>query len=354
VVVAAALHQFAAAALLLILLLLLGNLTWRDLIGPRLRLVPIAGLTSLAFWSAFGVATVLSGEGAASYWVSDFDSLMYEFLAFPDVYDIVVRPLLAAAPILTLVVVAMVALGIGQIIGRPSDASPAQRQLTIVLVVLVALVGLSEPPRYETRYVFFLYPLAVALALAAVARAIDGYVDGSRAVVLLTLVALFAFGITEDWNPRHLRRIDDTEVVSGEGLSGRRASHLVRRADIRSLGRWLDGRAAQSGTIVISGIAGLEYYYRGIDYMYVDGQDDRFADWSCRRGTVERWTNLPLLHTPDAVLKNVGGSSRALLVLYEVGCQKLRASLSAGELTQTTRVAWRNANVCVLETTTQR
>jgi hypothetical protein len=343
----AALQQFPAAALLIFLLLLLGRLTSREIVDPRLRWAWIALGASIVFWSAFTAGAELPNEELWPYRPADFLAFLYDLFPYPDVVDVVLRPLAGAVPRLTFVVVALLGLNVYQVVSRP-EAARAQRLLTILLVCLVALVGLSDPPRYETRYSFFLYPLAVVLSLTAVARATERYFTAGSAGAVLTLAALLAFAVTEDWDPRHLRRVDDPAVIAGEGMRRHYAAHLVRRADIRSLGRWLDGRATHADT-VISGIAGLDYYYPDIDYMYVDLGNSRFEDWSCRRGTVERWTNLPMLSTQEAVQDRVVRSPQSFLVLYKAACERLQPSLAAGQPMQVTRVAWRNANVCVLE-----
>ena len=46
----------------------------------------------------------------------------------------------------------------------------AERVILIVLVLLLLAASASHPPRHETRYVYFLYPLAVVVALVTLAR----------------------------------------------------------------------------------------------------------------------------------------------------------------------------------------
>ena len=81
--------------------------------------------------------------------------------------------------------------------------SAVERVALVVLVCMLLAVGLTDPPRHETRYVFYLYPLAIILALAAIARLVAAVRDtpnGAHATTLLIwLVGLVGFTLTEDF-----------------------------------------------------------------------------------------------------------------------------------------------------------
>jgi hypothetical protein len=57
-------------------------------------------------------------------------------------------------------------------------------------------------------------------------------------------------------------------------------------------------------------------YYPRANYSYLDEQDDRYTAYACRLGTVERWTNLPLLYPMAALEPLVQSGRRIFVVLY--------------------------------------
>ena len=54
---------------------------------------------------------------------------------------------------------------------------------------------------------------------------------------------------------------------------------------------WL-AQHARPGDDVIIGIPSIDPYYRA-NFFFLQSDDDRYDDYACREGTVERWTNLP-------------------------------------------------------------
>jgi hypothetical protein len=89
---------------------------------------------------------------------------------------------------------------------------------------------------------------------------------------------------------------------------------------------------------VIIGIQSLEQYYHRADYFYLAAGDVRYDEDACRNGTVERWTNLPLLYKADALAAMVASGQRIFLVLYP---SEVKAELDeARRRNWAQRVAW--------------
>jgi hypothetical protein len=107
------------------------------------------------------------------------------------------------------------------------------------------------------------------------------------------------FALTEDFQPGHLLRIDSAEVNFRRHMSSGRSSHYYNRSNIRATADWLKGHARDATDLVVSGpgVTALDIYYPGLDFVFVDPSDQRLFAWSCSQGTVERWSNLPLVHT---------------------------------------------------------
>src|SRR5262249_29982034 len=151
----------------------------------------------------------------------------------------------------------------------------------------------SNPPRHETRYVFFLYPLAVLIAIDLIARGVSWLLSRRpmlfrHAPLVTCLVATAAFAASEDFQPYHLRHIDDPAIHFRVGMSPGRASHYYPRGDVRGAARWLQEHA-RAEDLVVNSYQSLEFYYPQTDFFYMNWEDRRFRGWSCQGGTIQRW-----------------------------------------------------------------
>jgi hypothetical protein len=340
--VAAAAHQFLVVAAIALLLLLTRLVRWEEFFTPAARSFWLAIALCAIFWLALGVTQVdWHGTGGLPRKLA---TLAYPLFSFPDFIDVVVRPWVRAVPYLAaglLLLLAVASYRAARYDDRPIDA----RVLLITLLVMVLGASASHPPRQETRYLFFLYPIAIVIALATIARAAQ--LLGGRAAATTAITTAFALGgfaLSEDFQPRHLLRIDDRYETFRLGMNGGSQSHLVIRDDYRAIARWLE-QHADTHHVVINGVHGLDHYYSGITYFFVDQHDPNFPGWSCRRGTRERWGNYPLLNSIDALTSAVATSSQAYLVVFGYNIDQIVLALAALH----PRVAMTEGNIVVLE-----
>jgi hypothetical protein len=61
----------------------------------------------------------------------------------------------------------------------------------------------------------------------------------------------------------------------------------------------------------------LGQYYADVDFVFLDEQDPTYAQFACNEGRSERWNNLPLLYTTDALAPYVATGQRIFMVLYD-------------------------------------
>ena len=324
---AAGAHQFIAVAAIGLLLLLTRLITWKELFSHRLAPIHIAVTIFLIFWLAFGVA--ITDWHAAGVSISRGAAMLaYQLVRFPDFVGVVVRPWARAVPHLGAALLLLVAIAMYRA-AKYDEVSNYERVFLTVFLVLLLAASASHPPRQETRYIFFLYPLAIVIALSTIARA-AALVAGRRAVAagITSAIALGGFALSEDFQPHHLLHIDSPNETFRVGMTPDMQSHLVIREDFRSLALWLQQHRS-SKELVVNGVHGFDHYYSGIDYFYVDQQDPNFVDWTCRRGTVDRWSNYPLLYSVDALAVKVAENQRAYLVAFTYDRDAILASLVA-------------------------
>ena len=182
-------------------------------------------------------------------------ALAYEFLRFPDFIGVVVVPWARNAPVLGVMLLALLALASLRVIAAKDQPVSDERVLLLLIVCLLAAASLSDPPRFETRYVFFLYPAAIVIGIAFVARAFAGAPGGTSAAPLATtLVVAAGFYTAGDLQPRRLLAIDAAENNFGMAAGMGGYSNVLNRSDPRGAAEWLAANAGTPDTVVINGI----------------------------------------------------------------------------------------------------
>ena len=322
VVAAALLHQFLVVIATLALLLLFRLLHWRELLcRPALRL-PVAILAAAVFWTAAGLATHTWQGDQASGSTSIIVALGYQFFGFPDFLEMIARSWARAVPVLGISLLVLTAAAAVRIIfqkdAAPSAEQSAGRVLLVVAIIMVLLTSAGDAPRTTTRYSFFLYPVLLIIAVGTLIHAVEIFTRHRRiAGRLAVAVVLGWYALTEDFQPNHLRNIDTAEINFRHNMPPGIRSHYIGRTDRRAVADWLAAHADPSTDLIISGngVNGLDYYYPHFDFVYVDPRDRRLGAWACRQGTVERWTNLPLVYSMSTLQSRIAASPRSYIVI---------------------------------------
>ena len=328
-----ALQQFELAVGLLVLLVLLGIVRTESLAPSNSRPFYIAVLASALFWVAFGLGTHdWHTPGLSS--VHTFLLLGYEFVRFPDSVRQVAMPWARTVPLLCLGLFILVCANILRGCLRYRDTSAAERLLLALFVLLLLAASASNPPRQETRYVFFLYPLAVIFSIVTIGRLLRAAMGATRQTAVAAAIAcLAAFALSEDFRPLHLWNIDSEAVNFRIGMGSRLANHYHPRSDDRAAATWLQAHAVPGQDLVIVSFPGVDFYYPRGDYYFVADSDPRFESWSCRRGTRQRWSDLPLIHSYEALRAKVATGRRVWLILEPSRMQPILARLPPGDWT---------------------
>jgi hypothetical protein len=197
-----------------------------------------------------------------------------------------------------------------------SDRTRVDRALIAVLIVMLLAVGAHGSGRIETRYTFFLYPIVVVLCLRAVqVFAHDWFPLARKSGIVAIGTSLLLFSCSEDFQLRHIARIDSRQVNFRVGMGAEQSNHYYPRADYRFVGTWLE-QQRRPGDTVILGIPTIDQYYHGGDLFFLQDQDPRFEVYACAAGDRERWTNLPLLHGMEALESRVAVGARLWLLMY--------------------------------------
>lgn len=337
---AACAHQFLIFVAVLTLLLLARILEWRELLNRGAWRFHAAIAGAAVFWVVFGSLTDAWRDAGPPSADSAFVDVAYALFGFPELLEMVARPWARAVPWLALSLVLLLGVSAARVVFKGS-VSPTERALLITAVVLLLLVGVAEAPRLETRYTFFLYPLFLIVGITVLFRWFEQLRPMSAGASLLgTAVVLVWFAFTEDFQPGHLLRIDSADISFRRGMSSARRSHYYGRGNIRATADWLRSHSKSDDLIVSGpGVAALDFYFPELDFVYVDLSDQRLRAWSCQRGTVERWSNLPLVYKMATFESRIAEHERSYIVVAKSRAENLLARLRRFG----PRIVWTNA-----------
>jgi hypothetical protein len=340
---AAGAHQVGAALLVLLLMLLSRHLAWREL-ASRAAIPYLAALgLAVAAWTAYALLEPAWLQGMQTPWHGSGRALrlIYAFVRFPDIATEVLWPWARAVPLLGLgLAIAVVVTTLGSI-GKTADETPTLRILLFLVVCMVGLTGASAPPRHETRYVFFLYPVLVLVALVAIGWLAERLSGGRRwAALLMVGLSCGAFALTEDFSIRHLRNIDDEATNFRVGAPHALAGHWVSRADVRGAALWLEQHTHPGRDLIVNAMPSVDFYFRRFDYTYIDQDSQRYNAYACNQGATERWGNLSLLSTLDALRNRIDQHALSFVVLYARQWPEFAAALPA----QAPQVRWKSVD----------
>jgi hypothetical protein len=335
-------HQFLVAAAVLLLLPLFRFSSRAQLTSSAARRVYVAIGVWLAFWLGLICVTWRPPVGAA-LWKTVL-SFLFPLISLPDFADQVLRPWAGAVPVLGAGLLLLVVAGFVRVVRRDEPGVSAERAVLALFFCLLLAACASDTPRHETRYVFFLYPVAVIVALTSIASLVEHFAAHRSAALLTSVVGLGAFMLSEDFDLRHLLTIDQPTTIFKSDLKPQQQAHLVIRENTPALAQWLRRHTPGNGNVVVSAYQSLDYYDANVDFFYVDRSDPNFESYSCRHGTVERWSNRPLLQSSSALAAVIAENSATYLVTYSTRVGPLLAQLARYH----PAVAWQDGHLAVV------
>jgi hypothetical protein len=325
VAMAAALaHQFCMVLAVLTLLLLMRLIEWRELSGRAARVYVASLILCGIYWLCAGLGSDLWVDTERTSLVQAAQIVGMKLFGYPNMIDAIARPWGRTLPFWSLCMFgALAGLAVTTVRNTAHARSPLDA-LLIVAVILLLAIGASGTERLETRYSFFLYPLLLILALAALGLATSWFASRPRPIAagsMMSMAALACFAAGEDFQPRHLIAIDSDAINFRVGMSPALIGHYYPHNDVRGAAAWLRQNVPAQDS-VLSGIPSLDQYYDRAAFTFLLDDDPRYEAFSCHAGTLDRWTNRPLLYSA-AALDELVQRQRIFLVSYPSQTQLL-------------------------------
>ena len=309
-------NLFGLAIGFVVLLLLLNWINPRSMPAPALRIAVISTAVNFLFWLVYGLATDAWHRFFPPFGSGELiKKLFVVLLKFPNIFDHIVYPWLAAIPFTALLFGMLVAAaGLLAVFGESGKENTALRIMVFVLALLALCIGALDT-QDKTRYTFFLLPVIFLTAAAALYKLISAPLStrGLREIIYGLAIGVVIW-LSEDFGLEHMLRIDSMEVNYRLIYDEAKQSHYFPRFDYRTPAEYVNRRRRQND-VVINSLYAANYYLDQLDYYYKNEKHWDFGQVSCDSGTRDKWSNAKLVHSPQALFSLVDGADSTVWLL---------------------------------------
>ena len=314
-VLAAVLHQFVVAGVLVWALVCRHDL-WRIARQPvSVYLAVLAAGALVAGWLGYAFSR--------HDWIADVDgpqmglvwSLRRTFFGWPDFYSLGLIPWAANLPWMGLLILASLAYMSFRTLKEPNGT--LLRRPWVVLAYVMVCFGVLRSEYSELRYWFFIYPVilcVIATAFQDVASRLG------RGAGVAAIAYLAAFGLSGDFQPRHLADIASHQAAYRIGPYQGRDGIWYGRQDFASPARYVERalgtNALGAGAVRLIVVAADPVsFYLGIEHaVYHDRRAGTFKLIARERGTRDLWSNRRLLNQAGDVERYTDGAREVWLI----------------------------------------
>jgi len=300
-ILASLLNLFAIAFVSLLLLLVIRWLPPVSVRNALYRILLLSISLNFLFWLTYGITT--------DAWYQHFfphdaglplKKLFVLFIKYPDIFETILFRWFAAVPVTTVVLGGLLTAAVIWL-STSRQNSTGLRFLLFVLILLGLAVGFIVTDYVTTRYTFFLFPLALLVALATLFK-ISSQIPlraATRDVVFgVMLVGIIA--VSDDVGFAHMLRIDSAEINYRLSYDENRGAHYYSRFDSRTPAEFVN-KHKRPGDVIVTSVPTIGYYLERLDYVYRHHKHGEFRTVSCNAGQRERWTNARLIYREDAL-----------------------------------------------------
>lgn len=312
-------HQFALCAVIMFIVVLRKPKAFLE--KPHVYfLFLLFGLTLFWLVSLWLCQSWSDADGVASVVRAYRRSIREHFFVFPDLYLPVINKWADTLPILGFCLGLAVVHQVIRI--RKSSLEVIAKNLATPIVITVVLLGVQPPNFFETRYVYFLYPLALCVALLSAGQVVEvlrRYFTKPKSVTKFIVIGLclIGFSLTEDFDTFHLTHANSDAVAFRTEKYERFSTHWYQRWDFERPAEFLNKAVSDGDTVIVSCDVDTLGFYLPRKYMIYfprDGAD--YAVVSRNRGTRELWSGKPMISSIQEVIDLTQTSERVWLVLY--------------------------------------
>lgn len=309
-------NLFGLAIGCIVLLVLLDWINPRSMLTPALRIVAAAAAINFLFWVTYGLATDAWYQFFPPFGSEEvIKKLSVVLFKYPNIFDQIVYPWLAAIPLTTLLFAILVgAATLLAVFGKRSRQNTALRIMVFVLALCALCIGALDP-RDETRYTFFLLPVMYLAAATALCKLISSLFPHWRLKEITHALAISSLiWLSDDFGLHHMLHINSMEINYRLIYDEAKKLHYFHRFDYQTPAEYVN-RHREKADVVINSQYSTNYYLDRVDYFYVNDRYWGFTQHSCDLGRRDRWSNAPLIHSPQALFSLVESAETTVWLL---------------------------------------
>jgi len=224
------------------------------------------------------------------------------FVNFPNFYELFAL-FRDTYKIHTFLSVAILLAGALTLILNKGENKKAIKTYFALFIILLFAVTILNTQYFTTRYFFFLFPLFYLCILISIDSLIEVFIKKTKLKDILVLIlGLLFFTISEDSGIYHLLHIDSAEINFRKNMSTELRDHFYPRWNSRSVAKIIN-QNVNDNYIIISNEKICQYYLIRLDYEYYNFKRNDFTIQSVLSGEKERWTDAKLIYKYNDLLK---------------------------------------------------
>jgi hypothetical protein len=290
-------NLFSLTVYIILAMLLCRLIVVEDLSRKEFKYLFIIMLSSFVYWLCYCYYIDTWFQFFPNLYLFSLKKVIVLFFGYPDIYNQVVYPWFNSLPITVLFSTSIILIYtvIYFVSDYDNEEYDSYRFILLILLLMVLAVSITVTPYQLERYTFFIYPLFILISLISLKNIAyhvlkNKYIN----VVLFSYTVIFVL-FSKDYNLYHIYNIDSHGIHFKMGYSKELVRLYYFREDYEMASQAIN-KNLESGDIVISTLAPMEYYLDKLNYFYLDYNNVEFSRRSRLNGTKELWTNACLIY----------------------------------------------------------
>ena len=227
-------------------------------------------------------------------------SIAVALLKYPNISAPLLYDMLEVVPVLLMVLIIPVLAYASVLVVRRDYHDDIFVLLSGLAIMLFIGVSLVTSGYFETRYAFFIFPLLVCLFAVSTVRLSEMVFNPGRVAVILPLLVIGIYAVTEDFNLHHYLNINTAEINYKTKYPARLREHYKSRNDSRTPAQFINSRAKDIDTIIIAESA-PDHYLDRVDYRYKKLEFRNFPNHITCGLEHDKWSYAPVLYKEEQI-----------------------------------------------------